>query len=119
MASDPKARTAVLSYSGGTVSGALGLLEFLFGEVQASWQPNSTSESQTGRKRYKYGTRFKSNAAAGQQVFIDLGEVGTYALRVTGTVTDFIDAILPKTGDKVKRIYTRRGSVYGPTFADL
>ena len=119
MASDPKARITTVSYEGGTVSGAIGLLEWLFQVSKPSWGAGSIGTTQTGRKRYKYGSRQRSNAAAGQEVFLDLGENGVYTVRVTGNVVDFMNAILPKTGERVKRAYTRRGSVYAPTFPNI
>jgi hypothetical protein len=115
MVKDPKARTMVVSYTGGTVAAAQGLLEFLFGDLNPSWGGGSIGTTQLGRKRYKYGTRQKTNAAAGQSVFLDCGDEGIYSVRVTGNVVDFIDKVVSKTGDKVKRAFTRRGSVYGPT----
>ena len=119
MASDPKARTMVVSYTGGTVAAAQGLLEYLFGAQEPSWGAGSIGTTQLGRKRYKYGSRQRSNAAAGDQVFLDCGEEGVYSVRVTGDIVDFIDKMLPNTGTKVKRAYTRRGSIYGPTFENL
>jgi hypothetical protein len=119
MASDPKARITTVSFEGGTVSGAIGLLEWLFDLEKPTWGAGSVGTTQTGRKRYKYGSRQRNNAAAGQEVFLDLGEEGVYSVRVTGNVVDFIAAILPKTEDRVKRVYTRRGSIYAPTFENI
>lgn len=119
MATDPKARTMVVSYEGGTVAAAQGLLEWLFGAQQPQWGAGSVGTTQLGRKRYKYGSRQRSNAAAGEQVFLDCGDEGVYSVRVTGDIVDFIAKMLTKTGDRVKRAYTRRGSIYGPTFEDL
>ena len=119
MATDPKARTMTVAYEGGTVSAALGLLQYLFGNLEPAWGAGSVGTTQTGRKRYKYGSRQKSNAAAGKQVFLDLTDGKTYSVRVTGNVVDFVDAILPKTGNTVARVYTRRGSEYAPTLEDL
>jgi hypothetical protein len=116
MVKDPKARTMTLSYTGGTVSAAQGLLEYLFGEQAApTWGGGSIGTTQLGRKRYKYGTRQKTNAAAGQSVFLDCGDDGVYSVRVTGNIVDFIDKVVAKTGETVKRAYTRRGTIYGPT----
>ena len=119
MAEDPKGRTMVVSFTGGTVSAAQGLLEWLFGLEQPQWGAGSVGETALGRKRYRYGSRQRSNAAAGEQVMLDCGDQGVYSVRVTGNIVDFIAAMLPKTGDRVKRAYTRRGTVYGPTFEDL
>lgn len=119
MPADPKGRTMVVSYEGGTVSAAQGLLEWLFGLEQPQWGAGSVGETATGRKRYRYGSRQRSAAAAGEQVLLDCGEEGVYSVRVTGNIVDFIAAMLPRTDDRVKRAYTRRGSVYGPTFENL
>lgn len=119
MAMDPLARETTVAFTGGTVTGAIGLLQWLFGTSQPTWGAGSIGTTQLGRKRYKYGTRQKSNAAAGKQVFLDCGPEGTYGVRVSGDVVDFIDAILPSTGDKVKRVYTRRGTEYAPTLANI
>jgi CO dehydrogenase/acetyl-CoA synthase delta subunit len=119
MATDPKARTMVVSYEGGSVAAAQGLLEFLFGAQQPEWGAGSIGTTQLGRKRYKYGSRQRSNAAGGEQVFLDCGEEGVFSVRVTGDVVDFIEKMLPGTGTRVKRAYTRRGSIYGPTLPNL
>lgn len=119
MAKDPKARTMVVSYEGGSVSGSLGLLSWLFGEQQPQWGAGSIGTTQLGRRRYKYGSRRRDAAASGKQVFLDCGEEGIFSVRVTGDVVDFIDKLLPKTGDKVKQIWTRRGSKSGPTLPNL
>lgn len=115
MASDPKARRMTLSYQGGTVTGALGLLEYLFGETEPVWGGGSTATTPTGQRRYKYGTRQRSNAAAGKQIFIDCGIDGVYSVRVTGDVVDFVEKVVQAAGSKIKQIWTRRGSVYGPS----
>ena len=105
----------MISYSGGTVAAAQGLLEFLFGDLAPAWGVGGIGQTQLGRKRYKYGTRQKTNAAAGQSVFLDCGDMGVYSVRVTGNIVDFIDKVIQYTGSKVKRAYTRRGTIYGPT----
>ena len=101
------------------MSGAIGLLEWLFGAGQPTWGAGSVGTTQTGKKRYKYGSRQRNNAAAGKEVFLDCGVNGVYTVRVTGNVVDFIEKILPKTGTKIKRAYTRRGSIYAPTFPNI
>jgi uncharacterized protein with GYD domain len=52
-------------------------------------------------------------------VFLNCGEEGTYSVRVTGDIVDFIEKALPKVGNRVKTIYTKRGSEYGPTLPNL
>lgn len=119
MAKDPKGRTMVVSYEGGAVSGPQGLLSWLFGNQQPQWGAGSIGTTQLGRRRYKYGSRKRDSAASGKQVFLDCGDQGVYGVRVTGDVVDFIEKILPRTGNKVQQIYTRRGSKYGPTLPNL
>jgi hypothetical protein len=119
MAKDPKARVTTVSYEGGTVSAALGLLQWLFGAEDPKWGASSIGTTQLGRRRYKYGSRKRDSAAAGKQVFLDLGEDGIYSVRVTGDIVDFIDKMLPKTDNRVKQVWTRRGSKYGPTLPNI
>lgn len=119
MATDPKGRTMTVSYEKGSVSGAQGLLAWLFGSSQPSWGAGSIGTTQLGKRRYKYGSRKRDAAAAGKQVFLDCGDEGVYSVRVTGDVVDFIEKMLPKTGNRVKQVYTRRGSKYGPTLPNL
>lgn len=96
------------------MAAAQGLLEYLFGDLQPTWGAGAVGQTQTGRRRYKYGSRKRDNAAAGQSVFLDLGEEGVYSVRVTGPIVDFVDLVAPRVGEKLKRIYTRRGTIYGP-----
>lgn len=115
MARDPKARRITLSYSGGTVTAALGLIQYIFGTTNPTWGGGTTATTPSGRRRYKYGTRQKANAAAGKQVFVDLGEQGVYSVRVTGDVVDFVEKAVAASSNRIKMIWTKRGSVYGPT----
>lgn len=119
MASDPKARMTTIAFSGGTVRMTLGLADFLFDVDKPTWGGGTTATTQLGRRRYKHGTRQLAAAAAGKEVFLDLGETGTYQVRVTGDIVDFVDAVVAKTGDKVKRIHTKRGTEYAPAFPAL
>jgi len=119
MGQDPKARTITVAYEGGTVSGALGLMQWLFGTSEPKSGAGSIGTTQLGRRRYKYGSRKRDAAASGKQVFLNCGEEGTYSVRVTGDVVDFIEKALPKVGNRVKTIYTKRGSEYGPTLPNL
>lgn len=119
MAKDPKAVNITVAYEGGTMSAPLGLFNYLFGAQQPQWGAGSVGQTQLGRKRYKYGSRKRDSAASGEQVFLHLGEVGIYSVRVTGDIVEFMDKILPKTGDKVKKAWTRRGSEYAPTLPNI
>ena len=119
MAKDPKAKRYTISYEGGTVNGTLGLFQYLFGADGPKWGAGSIGETTAGRRRYKYGTRQKANAAAGKVVFLDLGEKGVFSVRVTGDVVDFVEKVVAKSPTKIKMIYTKRGQIYAPTLENL
>jgi hypothetical protein len=116
---DPDARIGIVAFSTGTAQATIGLLKFLFGVENPSWSANSAATTERGRRRYRYGTRQKSNAAAGKQVILDLTDGGSYSVRVTGPIVDFISEVVSKSGDRVVRAYTRRGTVYAPAFEPL
>lgn len=115
---NPKLKLNTLTYPGGTVTAARGLLEYLFGDLTTtvSWlAPAHAASAVSGRRRRKYGTRQKSSARAGEamKIVLDNGEV--YVVRVTGTHTDFIDTILAKVRrGKVANLVSERGTEYGP-----
>ena len=119
MARDPKARRYPVSYTGGTFTASLGLLECLFGPQVLKWNPGSTGTTPLGRKRYKYGGKQKAAGAAGKEIFLDLGEAGIYSGRVTGDVVDFLNYVVPKAGEKILAIWTKRGTEYGRTVEDV
>lgn len=118
MAADPKARKVQISYPGGSAEMTQGLADYLFGNVTFSWLAPDGGPSPTGRRRLKYGTRRRVRAAGGRELILDLGAEGKFIVRVSGDDIDFIDYVLARTGDKVKRVFTRRGTKYGPQFAE-
>jgi hypothetical protein len=119
MKNDPKARLVTLGFEGGTVRLSQGLYDALFGAAEPTWGGGTTATTQSGRRRYKYGTRQRTSAAAGKQIMLDLKNGETYSVRVTGVVVQFIDSIVSKSGDKIARIYTRRGQEYAPTLGNI
>jgi len=114
MAEDPKARRYTVAYEGGTATATLGLLQYLFGVQEPAWSTDNASTTPSGKKRYKYGTKRRNAAAAGKEVFLDLGEAGVFSVRVTGDVVDFIDEVVSRASGKVLQAWTRRGTEYGP-----
>ena len=121
MAIDPKARTITASYPGGTVTGTLGLIEYLFGPQQTEWIQISGEPPVPGtRRKRKYGTRQKSAAAGGEPMHLRIADGSVWTVRVTGADIDFIDQVLAKTNPgTVLNAWTDRGTLYGPGFAEL
>jgi hypothetical protein len=110
---DPKARKVTISYSGGTARGPLGLIEYLFGEQTLEWPTQVVGGGPGGRRRFAYGTRKKTAAAAGEQAFLDLETGETVSLRYTGAFIDFVQYVVRATGNAVVQVYTRRGTEIG------
>lgn len=121
MAIDPKARSITASYPGGTVTGTLGLIEFLFGPQQTQWIAISGEAPAPGtRRKRKYGTRQRSSAAGGEPLYLRIADGTVWAVRITGADMDFIDQVLTKTEPgAVLSAWTDRGTIYGPGFAEL
>jgi hypothetical protein len=116
---DPDAKIGIVAFSTGTAQATIGLLKFLFGVESPSWNASSGVPTERGRRRYRYGTRQRSNAAAGKQVILELADGGAYSVRVTGPIVDFISEVVSRSEDRVVRAYTRRGTVYAPAFEPL
>jgi hypothetical protein len=121
MAIDPKARTVTLSYAGGTVTGVLGLIEYIFGAQQLRWTaPSLPPSTPGGPTRRKYGSRQRSSAAGGKTMTLRLSNGETWQLRYTGTAIKFIDAVLTKSvPGRVVQAWTPRGTIYGQQIGDL
>lgn len=113
MARDPLARRYTISYPKGTMHASLGLLNYLFGPQALDWPPGGVEQGPSGRRRFKYGGRQKAAAAAGEEVFLDLGAVGVFSVRVSGAMVDFLQYILPATENKILAIWTKRGTEWG------
>jgi hypothetical protein len=109
MAIDPNGIMQTISYPGGTVTAPLGLLKFIFGDVVPVW----TRGPQGGGRR-PYGSRQRSNAAAGEPIKLRLVGGKVYTVRVTGEHWRFIDQILANSSGTIVEAYSQRGSIYGP-----
>lgn len=107
------AREAILTYEGGSVSAAYGVLKALFKVPSFRWvKPRGTTPS--GRRK-QYTHRMRALADAGQPVTVRLTDGEVWQVRVTGTMIDFIDKVLADgNADNVMQIWTARGSLYGP-----
>jgi hypothetical protein len=115
MAMDPGRRMITLGFSGGYIYGAKGLLEYLFGSLTVSWRPVRDA----GPRKRPYGSRQMSNAAAGEVIFLRLVNGQIYSLRTTATHRDFLDELILHARDKVLAAWSQRGTLYGPTLAEL
>jgi hypothetical protein len=109
MAIDPNAMQQTISYPGGTVTGALGLLKYIFGDVVPVW----TRGPQGGGRR-PYGSRQRSNAAAGEPIKLRLITGEIYSVRVTGEHWRFIDQVIANSSGTISEVYSERGTIYGP-----
>ena len=121
MAIDPKARNVTLSYEGGTITGSLGLIQYVFGEQTLSWDITGLPPSAPGgNSRRKYGSRQRSAAAGGKVMFLRLNTGDAWTVRYTGTAIKFIDAVLSKSiRGRVIQAWTTRGTLYGPQIGEL
>lgn len=91
----------------------LGTLNYIFGNQRFRWvRPSGTTPS--GRRK-QYRGRQRSNAAAGQPVWIRFDTGQTVQVRITSTLTQFIDEVIAKTDEgKILNIWTARGTMKGP-----
>jgi hypothetical protein len=114
---DPKAKRQTISFKGGTVTAARGLIEWVFGKVTLSWDKAGIEAPLGKRRRWKNGIRRRTASAQGESVKIVLDDLDatTYTFRVTGPVLDFVSKVVAEKGDKINEIYTRRGTVYAKT----
>ena len=109
MAVDPLRRQFLVTYDGGSVSGAKGTIEALFGTVTPTWQVKAA-----GPGKRPYGSRQRSNAAAGEPMTVEFQDGFVATVRVTGTHTRFIQEVLARDEGQIAAIYSERGSWYGP-----
>jgi hypothetical protein len=91
---DPKARRAAVNYQGGRIVGALGLLQYLFGEDAPAENYVVTPDSR-GRRRLK-GLMNKTAAIGGKQIIIDTQDGDKYQLHYSGALVDFALHCVPK-----------------------
>lgn len=115
MARSPEAEIITVGFSGGYVIGARGLLEYIFGALTLTWGPTRLG----GFRKRPYGSRQKTNAAAGQTMFLQLDTGQIYSVRITSTQTDFLDEITTRAAAKVIRVWSQRGTDYGRKTAEL
>lgn len=109
MAVDPLRRQYLVTYDKGSVSGARGNIEALFGTVEPTWQVRTG-----GPRKRPYGSRQRSNARAGQPMTVVFTDGYQCTVRVTGTHTAFIQQVLARAEGEISNIYSERGTWYGP-----
>lgn len=113
MAVHPGNQLLTLSYAGGTVTGAKGLLEYFLPVGNMQWTPQSGGAN--GKR--KYGTIQRSQARPGRIHYIKLTNGETYTVRVTGTSIKFIDKIIASgSQDKIAAVYTQSGTKFARQF---
>jgi len=114
MATNPENATLTVSYEGGTVTGARGLLTWLLPPFALTWEPQSVDGEP---RRRKYGTIQRSNARAGRVHFLVTEGNETYSVRVTGSTTRFMDKVVANSAsNRIKAVYTMRGTKYARQF---
>jgi hypothetical protein len=91
---DPNARRGAVNYTKGKVSGAIGLLNYLFGAgvAQAGYEVKTDSR---GRRRLS-GLSNRTTAVGGKQLIIGLKNGDTYVLHYSGTLVDWALSGAPK-----------------------
>lgn len=104
-------------YNGGTITAPLGVISLFFPTSRLRWTP-PTGLTLTGRRR-KYGSRQRSNAAAGEAFKVRFNDGEVVTVRVTGTHRRFLDEIIASSaGDNIRQVWSERGTIYGPQFID-
>ena len=120
MAIDPKARSITVSYSGGHVTLSYGLFLFLFPGKKLEWKdPTPPGGGGLGKRKRIYGSRKRSAAAGGLIRTLRLQDDTDWQVRVSGADLDFISNFVRKSGDKIIMVYSRRGTIYAPQFAEV
>lgn len=105
---DPLARRAAVNYEKGAVYGAVGLLDFLFGDGVAQ-QGYQVKVDSRGRRRLS-GLSNRTSAIGGKQLIIGLRSGQTYVLHYRGTLVDWALSGAPKLlGGQVLYWSTMRG----------
>lgn len=91
----------------------MGVLTKIFGQTSYRWVRPTGLTPRGRRKQYK--GRQRSNAAAGESVWIRFTDGDVYQVRITGSLTDFIDQVLAKADQsEILAVWTERGSLKGP-----
>lgn len=109
MARSEGAEIVQYGFDGGYVRGPRGLLEFLFGELEFRWE----SATADGRGKRPYGSRQRSNAAAGQVMKLKLATGEVYSVRTTSTQKSFIRELISNSQFKISEVWSERGTAYG------
>ncbi len=109
MAFDPKSRRVSLHYTGGRVTGCLGLIDYLF--TGNTYNPISdTTTDSLGRVRLKNLIR-RVSAVGGKQIMIICRDGKEYMLHYSGTFKSFVFGAVPRLDRSVVVGYsTVRGS---------
>ena len=88
-------------------------MEWVFGSIKLEWPKDGIVTSLTGgRRKYKYGLKRRTTAAAGRVVSVMLTTGKIYRFRCTGDVIDFVDKVVAVKGDQIEQIFTQRGTLY-------
>lgn len=112
MATAPEARKITIFYPGGSARAPRATIEAILGEVTLGWQQPIT-DTEVERRR-PYGSRQKTNAAAGEEMKVVFKNGDVFTVRITGTHTAFIREVLAAGGEStVSQIVSARGTEYG------
>lgn len=109
MAVDPLRQQYLITYEKGSVSGSKGNIEALFGTVEPTWQVR-----EAGPRKRPYGSRQRSNSRAGEPMTVVFNDGYACTVRVTGTHTRFLQQVLARAEGEITRIFSERGTWYGP-----
>jgi len=113
MATDPRNQLLTISYAGGTVTAAKGLLEYFLPVGNMQW----TQQSGGANGKRKYGTIQRASARPGRVHYIHFTDGGVHSVRVTGSSIRFIDKIIASGAqDKIKMVTTQSGTKYARQF---
>lgn len=95
----------------------LGVISLFFPTSGMKWvKPTGLT---LGGRRRKYGTRQRSNSAAGEPMKVRFANGDMWTVRVTGKHSRFIDEILASSaGDNVIQVFSERGTIYAKQFID-
>lgn len=117
VSTDANARKLVVVYEGGSVTASKAALALIFNTNTLQWsRPGGLLPS--GRRR-KYGTRQRTNAAAGEAMTIRFNNGSQWTYRITGTHTDFIDNVISRlSANNIDEIWSERGTIYAKSFVD-
>lgn len=109
MASNPGRKLRTLTTSKGTITGAKGLMDHLFGPQDTEWG----TAGLFANSRRPYRSRQRSNARAGEVMFLELTSGEVYSVRSTMPQKDFLAEVIRQAGTKVEEVWSERGTQYG------